>query len=256
MTAGGDLIIDPPINYHDNAQYKFNFFGSSKAPKDGFIDITFPPDVVFDSEEMLKVGICDEDPPICEFKQGDDRTIRIRLTEDLNKNVGKDITLGGVKNARSFKPTGTFSIATYDSEGNYIDEGYNRNVATTEAGVIELEEIQRESTVNGEVNTYTFSLTTSVPWVNGDVLKFTFPPEISLNADNKQTKITPLNDGDQIDGGISGNDIQITFVNMAERPDTYKFEFTMDNVKNAGSIKPSGGFTGMRIITNENFLVA
>lgn len=43
---------------------------------------------------------------------------------------------------------------------------------------------------------------------------------------------------------------------MAARPDGYKFEFTMDNVQNAGSVKESGGFMGMRILTNENFLVA
>lgn len=121
---------------------------------------------------MLKTGICDVDPPICKFKQGDDRTLRITLTEELSRNVGKDITLGGVKNARSFKPTGTFEIATYDSDGFYIDEGYNRNVANTIAGVIELAEIKRDSTENGKINTYTFSLTTSVPWENGDVLKF------------------------------------------------------------------------------------
>jgi hypothetical protein len=178
------------------------------------------------------------------------------LTEDLERNVGKDITLGGVKNARSFKPTGTFAIATYDTTGAYIDEGYNRNVATTIAGTIKLEEVERDSTINGEVNTYKFSLTTSVPWENGDVLKFSFPPEITLNADNAPTTITPLNSDDKIEGGISGSDVQIELVNMADRPDGYKFEFTMDNVKNAGSIKPSGGFTGMRIITNENFLVA
>jgi hypothetical protein len=53
LTAGGDLIIEPPINYHDDAEYKFNFFGSSRAPKDGFIEITFPPDVEFTAETML-----------------------------------------------------------------------------------------------------------------------------------------------------------------------------------------------------------
>ena len=62
------------------------------------------------------------------------------------------------------------------------------------------------------------------------MLKFQFPPEISLNADGKQTKITPLNTGDTIEGGISGNDIQIELVKMADRPDGYKFEFTMDNI--------------------------
>jgi len=59
---------------------------------------------------------------------------------------------------------------------NLIDEGYNKNVATTKAGVITFEILGRESAVNGEVNTYQFRLTSSVPFRPNDVIKFTFPP--------------------------------------------------------------------------------
>jgi hypothetical protein len=43
--------------------------------------------------------------------------------------------------------------------------------------------IDRESKTNGEVGQYTFELKTTVPMVNGDILKFSFPEQIGVNAD-------------------------------------------------------------------------
>jgi hypothetical protein len=54
-------------------------------------------------------------------------------------------------------------------------------VATTEAGKITLADVERESTVNGELNTYTFTLTTTVPILDGDVLKFSFPEQVVVS---------------------------------------------------------------------------
>jgi len=77
-------------------------------------------------------------------------------------------------------------------------------VATTEAGKITLADVERESTVNGELNTYTFTLTTTVPILDGDVLKFSFPEQVVVS---QNTECTPLNPDDIIGCGISGNDI-------------------------------------------------
>lgn len=52
-----------------------------------------------------------------------------------------------------------------------------------------------------------FELTTSVPILDGDVLKFTFPNEVVVNADGLVTLCTPTNPDDKIICGISGNDI-------------------------------------------------
>ena len=38
------------------------------------------------------------------------------------------------------------------------------------------------SQVNGVVNTYSFGLTTTIPMAAGDVLKFSFPTDIVVNA--------------------------------------------------------------------------
>lgn len=102
------------------------------------------------------------------------------------------ISLGGVKNARSFIPSGSFQITTFDTDRvSLIDIGYNKNIATSTAGTITLEPIGRDSTTNGDVNTYSFSLTTTVPMENNDVLKFSFPSEVVVNAGGETTLCTP-----------------------------------------------------------------
>lgn len=146
-----------------------------------------------------------------------------------------------------------------------IDVGFNKNVATSQPGSITMEMPGRANTTNGAVNTYEFSITTSVPWVNGDVLKFSFPKEVVVNADGKTTVCTPKNPDDEIICGISGNDIQIELKNMAPRapadpanPRNYEMtlEWSMTNIGNPGSVKPSEGFKDMRILTDDNYIVS
>ena len=76
---------------------------------------------------------------------------------------------------------------------NEIDEGFNKNVATTIAGSITFKMIERGSVVNGEVNDYKFELTTSVPMQPNDVIKFSFPPEVAVNAKGQATTCKPEN---------------------------------------------------------------
>lgn len=40
--------------------------------------------------------------------------------------------------------------------------------------------VRTSSLVNGEINTYTFTLTTRYKFIDGDILKFTVPPEVTL----------------------------------------------------------------------------
>lgn len=112
--------------------------------------------------------------------------------------------LGGIKNARSFQPSDTFGITTFDRDGvSIIDVGFNKNVATTKAGDITFTVTERGSTKNGDVVTYTILLKSSIPILVGDVLKFTVPEGIFMNA-NADTICTPINADDAINCGISG----------------------------------------------------
>lgn len=101
--------------------------------------------------------------------------------------------------------------------------------------------------------------------MNGDVLKFTFPEEVVVNADGLVTLCTPSNPDDKIICGISGNDIQITFEEFAPRdpadpndPTNYdqKFGWSMTNIANPGSVAPSEGFQDIRIIDPNNYIVS
>jgi len=45
-----------------------------------------------------------------------------------------EITFGGVKNPRSFKPTDLFEINSFDKAGNVVATGTTDNIAMTTAG--------------------------------------------------------------------------------------------------------------------------
>ena len=135
-----------------------------------------------------------------------------------------------------------------------IDVGFKKNVATSTAGDIESFTLSRTNTTNGAINEYTFTLTTSIPIVDGDVHKFEFPQDVVVNAGGS-TECTPINTDDQIVCGISGNDIQITMSSLAPRTEN-KFEWTMSHIGNPGSVAPSAGFTGILFETTTNYMVS
>lgn len=106
------------------------------------------------------------------------------------------IQIGGVKNQRSFNPSGSFTITSYDTDGvSLIDVGFKKNVATSIAGNIDSFSVVRTNVTNGAINKYTFTLTTTIPIFDGDVLKFRFPPNIVVNA-RGSTVCTPVNSDD------------------------------------------------------------
>jgi hypothetical protein len=72
---------------------------------------------------------------------------------------------------------------------------------------------------------------------------------------NGLTICTPLTDGDKINCGISGQDVQIAIDALAPRADpidpkdySVELSWTMSNIKNAASIRPSGGFAKVRVL--------
>lgn len=119
------------------------------VPIGGFVKIEFPADVKFDKDVLLKVESCAGAVPVCSLDQDNSQAIWIKTTALIPKegpgvpaNVFK---IGGVKNSRSFQPSGSFGISTYDEDKYMIDIGYNKNVATSVAGSITFEPILRDS---------------------------------------------------------------------------------------------------------------
>ena len=143
------------------------------VPEGGYIQIDFPSDIQFNKAQMLSTEICAIS--ICEIvNQG--QGLKIKTNARTERETPIEVNVGGFKNARSFKPSGSFQITTYDTDGvALIDVGYNQNVATTIASDITAFSLTRTNTTNGAVNTYTFTLETNAPILVGDVLTFTFP---------------------------------------------------------------------------------
>ena len=61
-----------------------------------------------------------------------EKSVRFFLPEGFAKDATHTLTVGGVDNPRSFKPTDEFTITTYDIDGIHkIDEGYNQKLVMT-----------------------------------------------------------------------------------------------------------------------------
>ena len=96
--------------------------------------------------------------------------------------------LFGVTNPRSFTPTQSFHITSYDVDGvSEIDIGFNKNVAMEISGTITEFSLLRQSEINGEKNDYTFTIKNDIPLQVGDVLKFVFPVQVVPYADGSTT---------------------------------------------------------------------
>jgi len=248
LTSEKDIIIDKPLNFADNAVYTFTFSEDSMLPKGGFIKIEFPPEIYFNQRVAMTAGTCAQ----TKCQVFGDRTIIVQTAQMTPKNKIVAVEIGGVKNQRSFNPSGSFTITTFDTDGvSLIDIGFKKNVATSIAGNIDSFTVERTNTTNGAINRYRFTLTTTIPMVSGDVLKFSFPESIVVNAGGS-TICTPINDKDRIVCGISGNDIQITLLKLETEN---KLQWSMTQIKNPGSVQPSGSFKNIMFESESNYLV-
>ena len=73
-------------------------------------------------------------------------------------------------NPRNTEPTGPFRIVTYDEDGvSEIDGGFDIDTKMTELAVVDNVDVKPGSNLNGAITTYTFTVTTKVTIVQGDV---------------------------------------------------------------------------------------
>jgi hypothetical protein len=108
--------------------------------------------------------------------------IKIQISTDLLKDTRVEFAIQGIQNPRTFQPTDSIYITSYDTDGvAKIDEGFKKNVQMTNAGTITQFDVSRESEMNGIVNTYTFTVRNDVPLLPNDVLKFFVPPQVTFS---------------------------------------------------------------------------
>ena len=98
-------------------------------------------------------------------------------------------------------------------------------------------------------------MTTDAPILAGDVLTFSFPAQIDVNAEGFTTDCLVDNVNDDFVCGISGNDIQIT-INGLDPGSSQSLNWKMTNIGNPGSVAPSDGFTAIIIHSPEDYIVA
>ena len=99
----------------------------------------------------------------------------------------------GITNPRNVEPTGPFRIITYDIDGiSRIDFGFDIDTKMSDLSVIDGFTVTSGSNVNGATSIYTFSFSSSVTIINGDVIQFTFPDEIVLPGIDTDFNITPV----------------------------------------------------------------
>lgn len=91
------------------------------VPAGGWILIEFPNDIKFDAEQIVKLSSCET--RLCELDSSDSNAQKlwIKTNERFEKEQERKIELGGMKNSRSFQPSGSFVITTHDADKNVID---------------------------------------------------------------------------------------------------------------------------------------
>lgn len=149
-------------------------------------------------------------------------------------------------------------IKTFDADGiSEIDAGFDKSIEMKELAKIDSFSVRSSSEINGEINTYTFTLTTRYKFFDGDVLKFTVPPEVKLPSTIEELNIQGLPrtvDGESVKDELivemSGQTVIVNFVKVAPTTETYKF--TLDNIKNPPSEMQSGGFVDIHSLNKSS----
>jgi hypothetical protein len=168
IDSSGQIIVQDPTNYKDNVRWTFVFSPPSAIPKLGHVQLDFP-----SSFKINQTNAC------VNCKWTSNTSVVFTLQSSSSKNQELSFTVDGVKNPRSFMPTPSFRVTTYDTDGlSTIDTGFNVNTAMTVAGAITKFQVGNLNQTNGAITTYTFHLDSIVPMMSGDLLFFTFPQEI------------------------------------------------------------------------------
>lgn len=164
------------------------------------------------------------------------------------------VQMGGLTNPRSFKPTDLFVVTTLDTDGvSEIDDGFNKPATMSIIGEITTVDITPSNFINGEINTYTFTISSPIPIEMGDRLKFKFPKELTPPSDKEEMACFARTNVLSIDCQIAGRDVTITFELVVKQSGGGTYAFTMENIGNPFSTKTSEGFQDITIETAEPY---
>ena len=142
-------------------------------PDGGRIEIYIPEPFEIFENIITSSGTCASATCIVNVE---DRIVEWTITEDIPDGSQIQFELQGVRNPRTTQTTGTFFITTRDTNlVSEIDSGYNMATKVTIMGDLSSFGAVPSNVTNGAENTYTFSLQTTIPLLEGDRLFFTIP---------------------------------------------------------------------------------
>lgn len=81
-------------------------------------------------------------------------------------------------------------------------------------GEITSVDISPSSVINGQLNTYVFSITVPIPVISGDRIKFEFPPEVGPPRSAELMNCTGVTNVKDVSCAISGSYVVATISNV------------------------------------------
>lgn len=164
-------------------------------------------------------------------------------------DAGKyEITWNKNRNPRSFAPTGTFEVSSYDGVGsendglgNIIAEGVISNLRMREAMPIKTFTVEPKNKTNGLDTGYLIEFASDVPTEDGDQLYIKFPPQIKTP---KQPVCKIDKCIEEIDCGSESSKIVITFKKLQQncKAAGNTIKFGIEGIRN-----PTNGVTSDKI---------
>ena len=124
---------------------------------------------------------------------------------------------------------------------------------TTPGSMISFSVLQSNYT-NGALNTYVFSLQSTIPLQDGDRLQFDVPPQITPPKSSSEMDCKGRDNVAQVSCSVSGRSMIVQFQKISGTTGT--FGWTVDNMKNPASSMPSESFSGIFVVSSEQYEVA
>jgi len=175
LTQGEATTSDSMITYANGAVYTFKITTGNYIPSGGSMIIKMP------------TGISIEEDPFSKFQASESNLVPSSVYDSssvtikaLAKIPAGDyvISIGGIRNSRSFEPSEVFEAISFDASGNVVGDGSIDNIQMTEAGKFTVMTITPSNQTNGAINDYLVKYTTSIPDADGDLFYLSFPKTI------------------------------------------------------------------------------
>lgn len=135
-----------------------------------------------------------------------------------------------------------------------IDTGYDSNTAMSFLGELGSFSATQTNFINGERNKYIFSMQSNIPMYEGDRLSFVLPPELGAPSNSQSLNCTAIFGFTEIQCTISGQAMEVEFKKMKDLTGT--FQWSVENIMNPISTKPSSSFKNIIITDRDLYQVA